>query len=178
MVKPQHSTYTTLTELSAPAQVLVARMHELQYGRFENLRICNGEPTFDPPPRLIRVSRFGSSEERDVSESNDWVLKAPIRDLFTKFAQLRNGIVDRLEFRSGLPCLIETTVQASECDQSVRTVDGARKLTGLRPVSRRATHAEPDGRALRVVGSESIGLGGDCPEPPFDCRLSVLGKRF
>lgn len=97
-------------ELSSGGQVLVATMRRVGFGRFEFLRICNGDPVFDPPPRLVRVSRIGSSQEPDLLESADWILKVPIRDLFKEFARLQNGTIDRIEFRRGLPCLVEVTI--------------------------------------------------------------------
>ena len=98
------------SELSVAGKVLVATMCRVHFGRFEALRIYNGDPMFDPPPRLVRVARIGSGEGSEVSKSDDWVLKAPIRDLFKEFAELRNGIIDRLEFRRGLPCLVEIAI--------------------------------------------------------------------
>jgi hypothetical protein len=99
-------------ELSPAGQVLVVTMRRVQFGRFEGLRICSGDPIFDPPPRLVRVARIGSTEALEVSESADWILKAPIRDLFREFARLENGSIDRLEFRRGLPCLVEIAIAA------------------------------------------------------------------
>jgi len=99
-------------ELSVAGRVLVATMRSVQYGRFEALRICNGDPTFDPRPRLVKVARIGSTKEQEMSEASDWTLKAPIRDLFREFAQLQNGTIDRLEFRRGIPCLVEMEVAA------------------------------------------------------------------
>jgi hypothetical protein len=93
-------------------------MRDVQYGRFEDLPLVNGEPAFDPPPRLVRVKRIGSSEEAAVSATEDWILKAPIIDLLREFAALRNGTVERLEFRRGLPCLLEFAIPAKpESDQ-------------------------------------------------------------
>ena len=101
------------SELSAAGKVLVAAMSRVGFGRFEALRISNGSPMFNPPPRLVRVARMGSSEKHEISESEDWLLKAPIRDLFKEFARIQNGMIDRLEFRRGIPCLVEMEVAAT-----------------------------------------------------------------
>jgi len=101
------------SELSAPGRVLVSIMRDAQFGRFEDLRVHNGEPVFDPPPRLIRVKRIGSTDEPTVSASDDWVLKGPILDLLWEIAAIGNGTVARLEFRKGQPCLLEWVIPAT-----------------------------------------------------------------
>jgi len=99
-------------ELSAAAKVLVSTMRDVQFGRFEDLRVLDGQPVFSPAPRLIRVKRIGSPEEPSVPEPDDWLLKEPIVDLLREIAAIRNGTVARLEFRSGMPCLLELAVPA------------------------------------------------------------------
>jgi hypothetical protein len=51
------------SDLSPTGQLLVSTMRRVQFGRFEGLHICNGEPVWDPPPRLVRVAKIGSGEE-------------------------------------------------------------------------------------------------------------------
>jgi hypothetical protein len=99
-------------------------MHHKQFGRFEELRVHNGDPVFDPPPRLIKVKRIGSVEEPTASVSDDWLLKESIVDLLREFALLGNGTVERLEFRRGLPCLLEFAVSAKQDSER----DGARSV--------------------------------------------------
>ncbi len=89
-------------------------MRFYQYGRFEYLVINNGNPTFSPPPRLLRVIRVGSVDQYSTSELSDWTLRGPLVDMFQDFVRLDNGIVERLEFRRGLPCLIEIAVPATD----------------------------------------------------------------
>lgn len=101
------------SELSASGQLLVSTMRRVQFGRFEGLRICNGDPVWNPPPRLIRVRRIGSGEEPDVAGEGDWVLKGAVRDLFREFAQVQNGTIDRISFHRGLPCLVEVSLEST-----------------------------------------------------------------
>ena len=98
------------SELSPSGKFLVSTMRRVQFGRLEGLRICNGDPVWDPPPKLVRVMKIGSGEEPELAEPGDWVLKAAIRDLFKEFAQLQIGIVDRVVFHRGLPCLVEVAI--------------------------------------------------------------------
>jgi len=44
-------------ELSAAAKILVSTMRRFQFGRFEDLRVQDGEPVFSPVPRLVRVAK-------------------------------------------------------------------------------------------------------------------------
>jgi hypothetical protein len=102
------------SDLSSAGKVLVSTMRRVQFGRFEGLRIYNGDLIFDPPPRLVRVTKIGSSEKPEDSETDDWVLKAAVRDLFKEFARVQNGRIDRIVFHRGLPCLVEITIDAIE----------------------------------------------------------------
>lgn len=88
-------------------------MRHVQFGRFEELRICNGEPVWDPPPKLVRVTRIGSGEDPNVTEAGDWILKAAVRDLFREFAAVQNGKIDRIVFHRGLPSLVEISISAT-----------------------------------------------------------------
>jgi hypothetical protein len=69
--------------------------------------VSEGEPILDPPPRLIRVRRLDLRDDVTVDSSDDWLLKAPVVDLLRELSAIQNGTVARLEFRHGLPCLLE-----------------------------------------------------------------------
>jgi len=109
-------------ELSAAGKVLISTMRDVQFGRFEDLRVENGEPVFDPPPRLIKVKRIGSAEDSNPSASDDWLIKGAIADLLQELNAVGNGTVERLEFRRGIPCLLEFAIPA--------TVDADRDTEG------------------------------------------------
>ena len=101
-----------LSELPESAKALVRIMRELQFGRLEKLLLRNGEPYFDPPPVLIRVSRLGAGALDPGPEPSDWALTSPVVELLDEFARIRDGMINRLEFRHGLPALLETTIPA------------------------------------------------------------------
>jgi hypothetical protein len=107
------SSVRRFSHLSTAGKLLVSTMHCNQFGRFENLGVRNGEPVFDPATRLIRVKRIGSAEEPGVSISEVWLLKEPILHLLQELSVFWNGTVERLEFRRGLPCLIEFAIPAT-----------------------------------------------------------------
>src|ERR1017187_5523002 len=101
-----------LSDLPDSIRVLALTMHSVRFGRFENLLVKDGEPWFDPPPRLIRVTRIertSADSALDV-DSGDWALSSHFVKLVEEFGHIENGIISRLEFRHGLPVLIEASV--------------------------------------------------------------------
>jgi hypothetical protein len=101
------------SELSSSGKLLVSTMRHVQFGRFEGIRIRDGEPVWNPPPKLVRVAKIGFSGDPKVPEASDWVLKSAVRELFREFAALQNGTIDRVVFHRGLPCLVEISISAT-----------------------------------------------------------------
>jgi hypothetical protein len=97
------------------AQCLLLRiMIEHQFGRLENVRVQGGQPVLDPSVKVVRVVRpGGNSGGATVPGIGDFELKKEVRDLFDELARLRYGEIVRLEFRYGLPFLLETTAGAA-----------------------------------------------------------------
>jgi len=88
---------------------LVALMREHQFGRIENLQIKRGLPVPDPSVRITRVTRLGGGNggvpELEVA---DFALKRSVIDLLDELTRVGDGTRVRIEFRRGLPCLLET----------------------------------------------------------------------
>jgi hypothetical protein len=79
-------------------------MQNLNFGRIEGLAVCNGEPVFDPPPRIIREIKFGGENgPRRELETPNFTLKSQAVELFEQLERLGNGTVERLEIKHGLP---------------------------------------------------------------------------
>lgn len=85
-------------------------MQDLNFGRFIGLVVRDGEPVCDPLPQRIRVHKFcsenGPRQERDAV---DFILKSEIIELFAYFEQVRNGTIDMLEIKYGLPFSMNIT---------------------------------------------------------------------
>jgi hypothetical protein len=96
----------------------VELMHEHQFGRIENMSVRDGQPILDSSVNVVRIARLGGESNRTtVTLTYEFELKTQVLDLFAELARLENGTVVRLEFRHGLPFLLETTpsvVSASE----------------------------------------------------------------
>jgi hypothetical protein len=101
--------HRTTQDLTAVQRWLVQIMSEHQFGRIENLRVEDGRPVPDHQTRIVRSVRLGANDTDPSALSKaDYELGKPARDLFAELARLGNGVAERIEFRYGEPCLIET----------------------------------------------------------------------
>jgi hypothetical protein len=112
------SDITRKSSLTNPQRRLVELMQELNFGRIEDLHICGGMPSFDPPPRLIRKFKLDSpdNEARPENRLEDFWLKRPLVQLFDTLSRLKRGKVLRLEVKNGLAFSleIENAISAAE----------------------------------------------------------------
>jgi len=88
-------------------------MRQHQFGRIENMTVQYGQPILDARVKVVRVTRLGNSNPGSPPSCEDFELKGSVRHLFMELNRLGNGEVVRLEFRHGLPFLLETTVAAA-----------------------------------------------------------------
>ena len=83
---------------------LVEMMQGLNFGRIEGLVVKNGEPVFDPPPRLVREVKFcAENGARPESAKQDFTLKAQVLELFAQMEAMGDGVIQCLEIHRGLP---------------------------------------------------------------------------
>lgn len=94
--------------MTAAEVCLLQIMRECQFGRIENLPVCAGQPVFNSNVKVVRAARLGGDGPTKLVAGDEFELKRPVRDLFDALARLGNGMVVRLEFRHGLPSLLET----------------------------------------------------------------------
>ncbi len=62
---------------------------------------------FDPPPTIVREFKFGSDNGGRPSGSNDFNLKTQMIELFESLDSIRDGTVQVLEVKHGLPFRME-----------------------------------------------------------------------
>ncbi len=94
-------TYSALTPCRRD---FVGLMQRINFGRVEDLHVRNGEPVFDPPPRVIREVKFGrENRPRPEAAKADFSLKAEVVDLFAHLEEVGNGVITRLDIQHGLP---------------------------------------------------------------------------
>jgi len=96
---------TMKMDLSPARRRLVELMQRLNFGRLEGLRVRNGEPFFDPPPRVIRSVKLGGDNGlRREASKEDFSIKAKVIELFDILDQIGNGVIERIDIAEGLPC--------------------------------------------------------------------------
>jgi hypothetical protein len=92
-------------------------IREHQFGRIENMSVRAGQPILDRELKVVRVARLGGERGPNVPGADEFELKQSVRDLFEELARLGNGIVVRLDFRHGLPFLMETAIPTKRDEQ-------------------------------------------------------------
>jgi hypothetical protein len=96
--------------LSANWRKLVELMQDIGFGQIHNLVVTDGEPIFDPPPRVVRVRKFGRRDSAiQQRPEGDFELKAEIVYLMFELRSFSNGVVDVVEIVNGLPVLMRVS---------------------------------------------------------------------
>ena len=113
-----------------------------------------GEPILNSEVKVVRVARLGGGNDAaKVTRTDEFELKRQVRDLFEELEHLHDGTVIRLEFRHGLPFVLETAAHITP---------GAIGLTE-RPVGIRKTN-----KALNAARRQRVG-----PSLPTDDTQSA-----
>jgi hypothetical protein len=98
------STTPTKRSLSPERRRLVELMQKINFGRIEGLRVFDGEPVLDPPPRVFREIRFGGENAPHAAhDRNDFSLKKEHIELFAQLDRERSVTVEQLVVNNGLP---------------------------------------------------------------------------
>ena len=96
--------------LSPQQRSLVDFMRKHRYGRIENVPVREGQPIIGQDVTVVRIAHLGGkAREETALGGEEFELKRAVRDLFDELAGLKNGRIVRLEFRHGLPFLLETS---------------------------------------------------------------------
>jgi hypothetical protein len=83
---------------------LLKLMQSINFGRIEHLLVHDGEPTVDPRPVVVREYKFGGENGPRPELTTDYfLLKQQVVELFAFFDELRDGVIDALEIKHGLP---------------------------------------------------------------------------
>ena len=107
--------FPTKKSLSASRRQLLEVMQMYNFCRIENLEIRGGEPAFDPPPRVTRDIKIGGENgPRPELEKDDFLLRAPILELFEHLNRVGDGRIAVIEVKHGLPFRLVVEQPASE----------------------------------------------------------------
>ena len=94
----------TLKGITPAQRRLVKLMLDLNFGQIEILRVVDGEPCFDPPPRIVREFVFGKDDAcHPCIGKKDFVLKKQVMDLLEQIGKVKNGKIRSLSVQDGLP---------------------------------------------------------------------------
>jgi hypothetical protein len=96
--------HSTKASLSPNRRRLIETMQQLNFGRIEELHLCDGEPVFCPAPQLIQKIRFRAENgPRPESGRSDFVLRSSVVEMFDHLGRIGDGVVASIEVRHGLP---------------------------------------------------------------------------
>ena len=95
---------TLFSKLSAARQKLVRLCQSTNFGYIEGLEIRSGEPVFNPAPVVFQEVKLDSANE-PIAEMHlqDFELRIEVIRLMDELDQLRDGVVERIDVRYGIP---------------------------------------------------------------------------
>lgn len=98
----------TKSSLTPESAYLIELMQAVNFGRIEDLVIRDGQPVFEPAPRVIQKLKIGADNgARPEAGYIDFRLKGGVIELLELFARLKDGEIRTIEVRSGLPVSVE-----------------------------------------------------------------------
>jgi hypothetical protein len=99
--------------LTESEQLLLNVLYDLDFGRVEDLHIREGEPIFEPMPRVVATRRLGGPAPVGGVLARDFELKRHHLDLFELIRRIREGIILVLHVHHGLPVAADIEWSAS-----------------------------------------------------------------
>ena len=92
------------SELSAARQAFIRRCQELDHGTIRVLEVHDGEPVFGPSTEVLHDLKLdGDRVPRPELDLADFVGPREVRRLISMLDAFRNGIIDCVEVRTGVP---------------------------------------------------------------------------
>jgi len=105
----------TTKDLLPSELAFLPAMQRLRFGRFEYLRIENGELVLDPWPTTVQAVKFGSENTvTSGTPTDDFQLKRQVIELFEYVREVSAGEIRTLEIRHGLPFSMEVELSGTQ----------------------------------------------------------------
>jgi hypothetical protein len=93
-----------LSDLTPSRQALVRLFQEIDYGEIRGLEIRDSDPLLGSPPVVLFDVKLDADEgNRQEADLPDFALRDEVRRLMARFDDLKNGTIERIEIRSGIP---------------------------------------------------------------------------
>ena len=97
-------TQLRFSELSAPRQGFIRRCQRMGFGKILGLAVCDCEPVFGPRTEVLLDLKLDSAETRRPEQDlGDFALCAEMVRLFDRLDAIRNGSIEQIEIRVGIP---------------------------------------------------------------------------
>ena len=107
-----------MEELSPANQRLLRMFQAINFGRVEELEIRDGQPEFSPAPRVFVELKLDVADgPRPESQLDRFPLRAQVERFFTQIARMKEGTVEVIEVRHGLPFRMVIEAMPAEVEQ-------------------------------------------------------------
>lgn len=91
-------------QLSPARRALIRLCQVTNYGSIERLHISDSEPVMGPPPLILQDLKLDCDQElRPELDLPDFELKDEFCRLMRRIDGLKNGTIERIEVRAGIP---------------------------------------------------------------------------
>jgi hypothetical protein len=111
------------SDLLASERAFVAAMRQMHFGRFERLRIVQGELVLTPWPATVRDVKFCAKDDRAETPDGEFLLQPQVAELFEYVRDVDAGEVRELQVRHGLPFAMEIELAGAKS----RAPEGGRR---------------------------------------------------
>src|SRR5258708_6263087 len=92
------------SQLSLPRQALVRLCQDMNFGEIRDIEVRDGEPMFGSAPIvLIDVNLDSDEGMRPEAAIPDFELRREVCQLMSRLDEIRDGRIERIEVRAGLP---------------------------------------------------------------------------
>jgi hypothetical protein len=93
-----------LSQLSAPRQCFVRECQQIVYGKILRLLVRDTQPIFDEHTEvLIDLKLDANDSSRPEEHVADFTVSAELTRLFVELDAIRNGVIEHIEVRAGVP---------------------------------------------------------------------------
>ena len=82
-------------------------MAQLDFGRFESIRVRNGELILEPWPVAVRHLKFGAEKTNPKERTGEFELQKTVVEFLEFIRMIPDGEIRVLEIRHGLPFSVE-----------------------------------------------------------------------
>jgi hypothetical protein len=91
-------------DLSPAWRRLLRLFQTINFGRIEELEIRSGEPMFSPEPRVFLELKLEATDGPRPESRLEWFeLRSQVERFIEHVGRLKDGTVERIEVRHGLP---------------------------------------------------------------------------